>query len=130
MAKEHPRYANMEWPEYEYREYPKMVYPGAKNPAKPYDAKGRPLRGILVKDEAEEAEVMGEPAPQQEREPERETGRLVPTGSANVERLKTPEDEKAELIERAGVLGVQIDKRWSIAKIQDAIDTHQQKDVV
>lgn len=122
MAREHPRYADMEFPEYEWQEFPRMVYPGAPDQKKPYDKKGRPLKGVIVNDDAEMAAALGtvEDAP----EPE-----FVPA-AGGAERLKTAEDEKAELLEEAEVLGVQVDKRWGVAKIQDAIDAHKNDAVV
>lgn len=119
MAREHPRYADMEFPDYEFREYPKMVYPGAKDPAKPYDGKGRPLRGIQVANEEEERQALGLADDGDAPKPT-----LVETSAPNTSRVQTPEDEKAQLVQEAEVLGVTIDKRWSIARIQDAIDTH------
>lgn len=130
MAKEHPRYANADFPDYEYVEYPKMIYPGADDPRKPYDAKGRPLQGIIVQNEAEEREAMGLEAPEAEA-PAARTPRAVETGSPGTKRMLTPADEKAELLEQANTLGVKVDKSWSLARIQDAIDTHQaERDVV
>lgn len=118
MAREHPRYANMEFPDYEYREYPKMIYPGAPDPRKPYDKNGKPLKGILVQDEDEERRVLQKDA------------NLLPTISPGVQRVQTPADEKTELLERAKVMGVQVDARWSVARIQDAIDSHGKEEEV
>jgi hypothetical protein len=116
MAREHPRYASMEFPDYEYREYPMMVYPGAPDQKKPYDPKtGKPLKGVLVENDEEYARVMAKDA------------ELVPTISPGVQRVQTAEDEKEALLVRAAQLGVQVDKRWGIAKIQDAIDNHERE---
>ena len=45
----HNRYGNMVFPEYKFREYPKMIYPDG-NLKKP---------GIIVQDKDEEARVLG-----------------------------------------------------------------------
>lgn len=130
-AREHPRYANTEWKDYEFREYPKMVYPGAKDPTKPYDKKNRPLRGIQVHNEQEEREALslGEKDETVSDAPRKgdtvlRGGKTVPTATKGVERLRTADDDKTELITEAETLGVKIDKSWSVARIQDAIDTH------
>lgn len=120
MPREHPRYSAMaeSWPDYEYREYPLMVYPGAKDQAKPYDAKGRPLKGIVVNNDEERDEALGATAPETVQE-------------GGVTRLKTEADDHAELLAQAEVMGVKVDKRWGVARLQDAIDTHRAgKDVV
>lgn len=124
MPKDHPRYAAMEFPDYEYREYPLMVYPGAADQAKPYGKNGKPLAGIVVNNEAEYREALGLDADKGATAPET-------VEDKGVTRLKTPEDERADLLAEAETAGVQVDKRWSAARIQDAIDTHRAaKDVV
>lgn len=114
MPREHPRYAAMadHWPDYEYNEYPRMAYPGAPDPKKPYDAKGKPLKGVLVENDDEYNRVMAKDA------------ELLPTISPGVQRVQTQEDEREALIVRATQLGVQFDKRWGLARLQDAIDSH------
>jgi hypothetical protein len=101
-----------------------MVYPGAKDPSKPYDSRGKPLRGIQVANAEEERQALGL-ADEDTPKPT-----LVPTSAPGTSRVQTPEDEKAQLIQEAEVLGVTIDKRWSVARIQDAIDTHKQAQAV
>lgn len=132
--REHPRYENTEWPDYEYREYPKIVYPGAKDQSKPYGANGKPLRGIQVNSEEEEREALGLEDDGAEAETAAPTtarkngaqrgGATVSTSARGVERLRTEEDEKNDLIEEAETLGIQFDRSWSPARLQDAIDTH------
>lgn len=131
MAKEHPRYQSMEWPDWEFQEFPAMIYPTAPDPKKPYDERGRPLPGVIVQNQAEADEVLGidrsaaEPQEGVEGNSAAPTPRTaVPTASPGVSRLPTAEDEKAELIAEAERLGIQqFDKRWSIARMQDCIDT-------
>lgn len=94
------RYTDWEFPEYEFQEYPKLVYPGAENPAKPYDAKGKPLEGVLVNSEDEEATVMAG------------------------ETLVHEDDVRAELIQEASSRGMQFDRRWGSAKLRAAIEAH------
>lgn len=119
--REHPRYAAMQekWDaeaeERGYREYPMMVYPGAKDQRKPYGADGKRLKGLVVQNEDERDRALGlgqyaQAAP----------AAVVDDGG--VQRLSNPEDERLALIAKAEQLGVQIDKRWGAARIQDAID--------
>ncbi len=111
-AREHPRYANTEFDDYEFREFPMMVYPGAADQKKPYGKDGKPLAGIIVNNEDEYRQALN---------PEGEaTETVVEKGQT---RLKTPEDARKELLEAAEVAGVQVDKKWSAARIQDAIDS-------
>lgn len=113
-SREHPRYANFDWPDYEFREYPMMVYPGATDQKKPYGPDGKPLKGVIVNSAEEAAEaLMGDEAPA-----------LVPTDSPGTSRLETEEDRKLSAIAQAEALGVQVDKRWGLAKIEAAIDEH------
>lgn len=123
--REHPRYENTEWDDYEFREYPLMYYPGAKDQSKPYGANGKPLRGIVVKNAAELREARGleEPDEPEAPAPTRKPT-TVPTGAKGVERLRTEEDDRKEALEQADVRGLKVDKSWSLARIQDAIDTY------
>lgn len=134
MAKrEHPRYENTEWPDYEFREYPKLVYPGAPDQSKPYGANGKPLKGIQVNNPEEEREALGLDAPEggEEADPKERrvststrAGKTMQTSAKGVDRLRNEADEKEEMIAEAEALGVQIDKSWSPARIADAIETH------
>lgn len=100
VPREHPNYARMEFPEYEFREFPKMLYPSnADDPFTPVYTKGVPCEGIIVNDEEEQMAVLATLAP-----PVREA------------------DERKRLIALAEVDGVTIDKRWSLAKITAAIE--------
>lgn len=134
MAKEHPRYADMDWPPWEFVEFPMMVYPGSADGGRtpdrnehhnPGDKRSKPFLqdGVIVNSEEERRQVLGideavpaDPAFQA-------SGRLV-DGAGGAKRLATEADERAELIAEAERLGVVIDKRWSLARIQDAIDSH------
>lgn len=127
MAKrEHPRYENMEWPDWEYQEYPLMYYPGAPDQKKPYinapgsADHGKPLKGVIVNNEEEHRQLI---------EGDRRAAGggdsgvvLAPTSAKGVSRVRTEADEKAELIEEAESLGVTFDRRWGLAKLQEAID--------
>lgn len=135
MAKEHPRYASVEWPEWEFREYPMMVYPlNREDPRKPTyvksgKRKGQPIAGVVVKDDAELAEVLGlevEPAAAAPAAGGRKR-KLVP-GSGGAQRLENDDDELAALQVEATDLGVQFDRSWSLARLQDAIDTKKAED--
>ena len=124
--KEHPRYENTIWEDYEFREFPMMVYPGSSDGGKTPDRdETKPGKVANI---AEFEAVMGleakEEAPAKPAaKPTAKAPQLVP-GAGGAQRLKTEEDERAELLEQAGVKGVQVDATWSIARIQDAIDTH------
>lgn len=118
MAKVHPRYENYEY-EYEFHEYPMAVYPGSSDGGKtpdPHPNKpGQFLQPcVIVQNDEERQKVLGLA--------EGGSGELV-AGVGGAQRLKTEEDERRALIERAEVLGVQVDKRWGLARLQDAIDS-------
>jgi len=111
--KEHPRYALTEWPEYEFHEFPMMVYPGGEDPFKPtYDTE-RPGRlihpGVTVATQEELDKLLG--------------GGAETVRDGDKVRVKSDDDERAELLQEAEHLGVTVDKVWSTARIQDAIDT-------
>lgn len=130
MAKrEHPRYENTDWPDYEFREFPMMVYPGSsdggrtpdRDPKKP----GAFLQdAIVVNNEAERRAALELEPEEAEEAPAARKAEFVETSSRGVRRLKTADDDRAEALEEADALGVQVDKSWSLARIQDAIDTH------
>lgn len=132
--REHPRYENAEFPDYEFREYPMMVYPDAEDPKKPYLTKGKlqgkPLPGIIVNNEEERRIALGLSAEEQEETgatrkalPTR-GGRTMPTSAKGVDRLRTDDDDKEDLLQQAENLGLKVDKSWSVGRIQDAIDSH------
>ena len=120
MAKEHPRYALTEWPEYEFQEFPMMVYPGSADPMKPEYVPEKPgtlkYPGVTVENQDELDKILG--------------GAKVMKDGDRL-RAVSEEDERAELLQQAQHLGVSVDKRWSTARIQDAIDAKQKSaDVV
>ena len=132
--REHPRYENAEFPDYEYREFPMMVYPGAEDASRPYKTKGKqagkPLDGIIVNNEEERRVALG--LGSEEAEDTGATrkalptrgGKTMPTSAKGVDRLRTDDDEKEDLLQEAENLGLKVDKSWSVARIQDALDTH------
>lgn len=132
MAKrEHPRYEHTEWPDYEFHEFPMMVYPGSNDGGKTPDPDPRRpgtflQQAVCVNSEEERRAVLdiADPVPPEAPAPASTT--LVDNG-AGTKRLQTEEDQRAELIQQAETLGVQIDKRWAVARIQDAIDAHRAK---
>ena len=122
MAKEHPRYADTEWPAWEFREYPMAVYPGSSDGGRTPDpnpdwnpgqkhSKRWLQECVIVQNEEERLQVLGGDA-------------KTVTDSSGAQRVATEADERAALIAEADRLGVVIDKRWSLARIQDAIDSH------
>ncbi len=126
--KEHPRYAETEWEDWEFREFPMMVYPTATDQKKPYDANGKPLPGVIVNSDEELRQVMGFDEPEAEAEaPKAPAARKKPEtvdAGGGVSRLKTEADEREEVIAALTTAGVQFDKSWSLARLQDALDTH------
>jgi len=98
-----------------FQEFPMMVYPGANDQKKPYGADGKALKGILVNNEDERDQALGLGAYAKAEPP-----KLVDEGGGK-ERLRTPEDDRLELIAKAEALGLQIDKRWGAARLEDAI---------
>lgn len=129
MAKrEHPRYENTEWPDYEFREFPMMLYPGSEDGGKTPDRHptqpGKFLQDpVIVQNEEEARAVLGLAAEGSKKAPEAPT-LIDAAGSRGVRRVRTEADDKAAVLEEAEVLGLPVDKSWSIARIQDAIDTH------
>jgi hypothetical protein len=93
-----PIVPNIDFPDYEFVEYPKMVYPGSSDGKPKTNGKGQSEPGVLVNNAAEEAEVMA-------------------TGAAPVR----DEDEQARLQTLCEINGVQFDKRWGAAKLTKAL---------
>jgi hypothetical protein len=89
----HPVYARMDFPAYEFTEYPKMVYPGGMKS----NGLGQTEPGVIVNDADEEAIAMA--------------------GHAVVRE----EDERARLLKVAEVKGVTVDKRWGVDRLTAAI---------
>jgi hypothetical protein len=135
MAKrEHPRYENTEWPDYEFREYPKMVYPGATDPTKPYGPNGKPLKGILVHNAEEEAVALGLEDDGEESTPA-SGATATKEGAPGAARRWPPRPRRGAHAHARGREGRghrrgrdpgrhQFDKAWSLARILDAIDTY------
>jgi len=104
-------YDNMEFPQVEYREYPKAipVVNGVVQDS-PYDAKRKPHPVVMVYNEFEEDELRGGGA------------ELVDVNPAQVkdgvQRVETEEDVRAKLYVRLQQLGVQFDKRYSVQRLQ------------
>lgn len=114
MRREHPLYEFTDWPEYEFREYPMMVYPGSEDNGKTPDRddRGRPVqKGVIVNSDEELRAVLSADA------------KTIPIGPEKnaPERVETPDDAKAAILEEAKKLGVEVDARWSIARIEQAI---------
>lgn len=94
----HPIYANIQFPDHEYREYPKHI---AKELSVDVDGKPIGRKGVddfvLVNDENEERIAQG-------------GGEVIRT-----------DELKATLIEQAKAMGVMIDKRWSPERLRAAM---------
>lgn len=132
--KEHPRYESTEWEDYEFREYPMMVYPGSADGGRTPDRDPRTpgkflTPAVLVNNEEERRLALDIDTPV-EAEPEPQRTRTLVDAGNGTQRLQTPEDERNELIERLETAGVQYDKRWGLVRLQDAWDEHANKVVV
>lgn len=89
------QYEKMTFAEYEFREYPKFIKTGeTTDPV----SKAKVATGVIVNNEAEEAEVKGTG-----KEPVRE------------------EDTRTRLLKVAKQAGVDVDARWGVKKIEDAL---------
>jgi hypothetical protein len=129
--REHPRYETTEWPEYEFKEFPMMVYPGSKDGGKTPDRDPKKPRKylqtpVVVNNEAELRTALAL-APEDVDEA---TASNSGIGRGTARRMKTADDERAVLLEEADSLGLTVDKSWSIARLQDAIDTKKAEAVV
>lgn len=122
----HPRYAAMaeQWEKdnEDWKEFPMMVYPGAPDPRQPvYAEPGDPgykpgklrYEGVVVQNEEELARVIDGAGSSGVH---RELGQPA--------RASTLEDDRDALLQEAANLGLkEVDPAWSLARIQDAIDT-------
>jgi hypothetical protein len=112
MTRMNTMYDNMEFPQREYREYPKAIpYVDGEIQPTAYDKRGKAHPVVIVKNADEEA-ALGQSA------------KLVPVSTlaqVPVSRVETEDDVRADLYVRADQLGVVIDKRWSIERISKAI---------
>lgn len=117
--REHPLYENADWDDYEFREFPMMIYPGAKNPRVPeyWSAEDDIPRGKR----AGELKFVGVTV-ENDEELDRVLGGAKTLTQGNVTRVETEEDERLGLIVKAGQMGVQVDKRWGVSRLKAAID--------
>lgn len=102
-------YDNMEFPDYEFRQFPLAVAldEDGKPTKDPYvpGSKPKKLREVVtVANEAELEALLG--------------------GEVEVVdgKIRTEEDEKADLITEAAQVGAQVDKKWSPERMRKAID--------
>lgn len=102
-------YDNMEFPDYEFREFP-MTVPvvDGKVQKTPYDANHKAHPVVVVNDQSELDDLMGPGAVMVE----------VAAGSA---RLQNEDDIRAALYIQADQAGVTIDKRWTVARIEETL---------
>ncbi len=93
------RYENFKFPDYEYREYPKTVYPDSPNGKPLINGQGQATsKGITVLNAEEEAAVMA--------------SKVLPVRE---------EDDKARLHAVCEVRGVKYDKRWGNERLREEI---------
>lgn len=108
-------YDMMEFPPYEFREFPQAIpVVGGKIQPTPYNAKGKLHPVVIVNSQAELDALQG---------PEVELVPINPTqvSAESVQRVETEDDVRAALYRQAEQLGVKIDKKWSVARIEDTI---------
>lgn len=104
---------NMEFPPYQYREFPQAVpvVGGVVQPT-PYDRRGKAHPVVIVNSQDELDALMGDGA---------DLTPVNPQDPKGAQRVVTEEDEREALFIRADQLGVKVDKRWSTERIQRAI---------
>lgn len=107
-------YDHMEFPPYEFNEFP-MAVPVVDGVVQktPYDAKRKAHPVVIVNSEEELEALMQDQA---------DLVPVNPDAVVTAQRVKTEDDERDELYLRAEQLGVKVDKRWSIERIQKALD--------
>lgn len=108
-------YDNMVFEPVEYAEFP-MAVPVRNGvvQSNPYDAKHKPYPVVIVESQEELDALMGD-AP------------LVPINPGAPDspmRVESEDDIRTALYIQADQLGVQIDKRWTVGRIEDTIKTH------
>ncbi len=117
-------YDQMVFAPYEYREFP-MAVPvvDGKVQDTPYDKKHKPHPVVIVTCQEELDALTGG-----------EEVTLVPMDEADpagAQRVESEDDIRAALYNQAEQAGVKFDKRWSVARIEDALKAHAaSKDVV
>jgi hypothetical protein len=105
-------YDKMEFPGYEFREFPAAVpVVGGKVMPTPYDERGKSHPVVIVESQAELDALQGPEVT------------LVPVteGSGHAMRVENEDDIRKVLYVQAEQAGVTIDKRWSVARIEDAL---------
>lgn len=106
-------YDNMEFPPYQYREFPQAVpVVGGKVQPTPYDSRGKAHPVVIVNSQDELDALMEDGA---------DLTPVNPQDPKGAQRVVTEEDEREALFVRADQLGVKVDKRWSTERIQRAI---------
>jgi len=103
---------NMEFPPYEFREFPQAVpVVGGKVMPTPYDERGKSHPVVIVESHAELDALQGPEVT------------LVPVteGAGHAMRVENEDDIRAVLYTQAEQAGVQIDKRWSVARIEETL---------
>ena len=117
----HTMYDDMAFPDYEFREFPMAVPLVNGEPCldpkvlkDPYDRSGRkpvPYPVVIVRDRGELEDLRAESAT------------LIPQDRAGaVSHVETEDDVRERLYLRASQLGVKVDKRWSVERIEKAIE--------
>lgn len=103
----------MEFPDYEYQEFPMAVpYVNGAVQKNPYDARGKSHPVVMVNSQEEYDALVGGEA---------KVVPVNPEAAAGPSRVETEDDERAALLVRAGQLGIKVDGRWSIERIEKAI---------
>lgn len=105
-------YDDMAFPEYEYREFP-MAVPVVDGVVQdsPYDEHRKAHPVVMVNSQAELDALLEESAT------------LIPQDyEGSVSRVETEDDKRAALLIRADQLGVKVDKRWSLERIEKTIN--------
>ncbi len=105
-------YDQMEFPEYEFREFPMEVpYVDGQVMPTPYNEKHKPHPTVRVNSQEElDALTAGEVE-------------VIPAGpDTTAARVRTEDDERAELLLKADQNDIKVDKRWSLERLRLAVN--------
>lgn len=107
---------NMNFPDYEFAEFPMAipVVDGVIQPT-PYDERHKAHPVVIVNSQAELEALKG---------PEVKLVAVNPHDPASTLRVESEDDIRAALYVQADQAGVKIDKRWSVERIEQALQDH------
>lgn len=112
-------YTTMKFKPYQFEEWPQAipVLNGVVQPT-PYKDSGKAHEVVIVNSQEELDALQG---------PGVKTVAINPDVVSSPKRVETEDDIRSELYRQAEQSGAQIDKSWSVARIEDAITSHVKK---